>query len=189
MVMEIGFCVLEGLISMVEKGVLWSASIKKQYYWHKGVPAEEILRHMQNKEVGDLDAVQGPIRGKSYHIMAIKEPDYVMLMMTTYGKLEHLEGLDTQQRYKGGGGKLVTKQFNCCEVFRNHFNYRHQVYDNNNRHHSPIPVEINWATRYWPDRFHAYFLALVEVNANYLRGYLVDVVDVEPQLDFQCQLG
>ena len=75
MVMEIGFCVLEGLISMVEKGVLWSASIKKQHYWHKGVPAEEILRHMQNKEVGDLDAVQGPIRGKSYHIMIIKHPD------------------------------------------------------------------------------------------------------------------
>ena len=51
-----------------------------------------------------MDSVQGSIRGNSYHIMSIKEPDYVMLMMTTYGTLEHLEGSDTQQRYKGGGG-------------------------------------------------------------------------------------
>ena len=95
-VMERGFCVLEVLISIVEKGVLGSALIKKRRYWPKGVPAEEILWHMQNKQVGDVGAFQGSIRGKIYHIMAIKEPDYVMSMMTTYGTLEHFEGLDTQ---------------------------------------------------------------------------------------------
>lgn len=31
--------------------------------------------------------------------------------------------------------------------------------------------------------------ALTEVNANYLRGYLVDGVDAEPQLDFRHWLG
>ena len=41
--------------------------------------------------------------------MAIKDPNCVMLMMTTYGTLEHLEGSDTQRRYKGAGGELVTK--------------------------------------------------------------------------------
>ena len=30
---------------------------------------------------------------------------------------------------------------------------------------------------------------MTEVNTNYLRGYLVDGVDVEPQLDFRRQLG
>ena len=64
---------------------------------------------MQTKEVGDMDAVQGSIIGKSYHIMTIKEPNYVMLMMTTYGTLENLEGSDTHRRYKGAGGELVTK--------------------------------------------------------------------------------
>ena len=48
---------------------------------------------------------------------------------------------------------------------------------------------MTWATKYWPDRCHAYFLALSEVNASYLRGYLVDGVDVEIQLDFWRQLG
>ena len=117
-----------------------------------------------------MDAVQGSIRGKSYHIMATKEPDYVMLMMKTYGTLEHLEGSDMQRRYKGAGGELATKRLNCCEVFGNHFNYRHQVDDNNNRRHYTISVERSWATKYWPDRCHAYFLALAKVNANYLWG-------------------
>ena len=42
---------------MVEKGVLGSAFIKKRCYWPKGVPAEEILLHTQNKEVGYVDTV------------------------------------------------------------------------------------------------------------------------------------
>ena len=69
--MDRGFGVLEGLISMVKKGVLGLALIKKRRYWPKGVPSEEILRNIQNKEVGDVDAVQGSIRGKIYHIMDI----------------------------------------------------------------------------------------------------------------------
>ena len=48
---------------------------------------------------------------------------------------------------------------------------------------------MNWATEYWPDRCHAYLLSLIEVNEKYLRGYLVDGVDVGPQLDFWRQLG
>ena len=103
----------------------------------------------------DTFAVQGSIRGKGYHITAIKETDYVVLMMTTYGTLEHLEGPDTQRRYRGAGGELVTKLFNYREVFGNHFNYRHEVDDNNNWLYSPISVEMTWAKNYWPDRCHA----------------------------------
>ena len=143
---------------------------------------------MKNKEVGYVGAVQGSIRGKRYHIMDIKDTDYVILMVTKYEVLEHLEGLDTQQRYKGAGGDLVTKRFNYHEVFGNHFNYRHQVDENKNRRHYPISVERTWDTKYWPGQCHAYFFVLTEVNENYLRGYLVNRVDVEPQLDFWCQL-
>ena len=83
----------------------------------------------------------------------------------------------------------MTKRFNYHEVFGNNFNYRHQVDDNRNQRHYPISVERTWATNYWPDRCNDYFLALTEVNANYLQGYLVDRVYVEHQLDFLCQLG
>ena len=54
------------------------------------MPAEEILWNIQNKEVGGVETVQGSIRGKSYHIIDIKYPAYMMLKMTTYGMLEHL---------------------------------------------------------------------------------------------------
>ena len=88
---------------MVEKGVFVLALIKKRRYWPKGVPAEDILRHMENNQVGYVEAVQGSIIGKIYHIMAIKKPDYIMLMMTTYGMLGNLDGLYIQRRYKGLG--------------------------------------------------------------------------------------
>ena len=87
----------------------------------------------------------------------------------------------------GAVGELVTKQFNYREVFGNHFNYRYQVDNNNNRHHYTISVERTWATKYWLNRCHAYFSALSEVNVNYLWGYLVNGVDVETQLDFRRQ--
>ena len=35
--------------------------IKMCCYWPKGVPAEEIFRRQKNKEVGDVDTVQGSI--------------------------------------------------------------------------------------------------------------------------------
>ena len=57
--MDISFGVLEVLISMVEKGVFGLAVIKKRCYWPKGVTAEEILCHMQNKEAGYVDEFQG----------------------------------------------------------------------------------------------------------------------------------
>ena len=87
--------------------------------------------------------------------MGIKDPKYVILMMKTYGMLEHLEGSYTHHSYKGTGGELVTKQLNYCEVFGNHFNYRHQVDDNNNRCHYPISVESTWDKKYRPERCHA----------------------------------
>ena len=59
MIMDRGLCVMEGLISIVEKGVFGSTLIKKRRYWPTGVPAEEILWHIQNKEFGDVDEVQG----------------------------------------------------------------------------------------------------------------------------------
>ena len=102
------------------------------------MPVEEILWNMQNKDFGNVEALQISIRGKIYHIMDIKETNYVMFMMAIYGTLENLEGLDTQRRYKRACGELVTKRFNYREVFGNHFNYRHTVEDNKNILHSTI---------------------------------------------------
>ena len=100
-----------------------------------------------------------------------------------------MEGSGIHWRYKGAVGELVTKLFKYREVFGNHFNYRYQIDDNNNWNHYHISVERTWVTTCWPDRCHAYSLVLTEVNENYLRGYLVDGVDVKPQLVFRQHLG
>ena len=46
--------------------------IKKQNYWPKEVPEEEMMMHMHRKKVGDVDALPNYIIGNIYHIMAIK---------------------------------------------------------------------------------------------------------------------
>ena len=56
-----------------------------------------------------MEEVQVSIRWKRYHIMSINDHYYVILIMTTYGTLDNLEGLDTERRYKGAGEELVTK--------------------------------------------------------------------------------
>ena len=96
---------------------------------------------MQWKYVDDVDSLTNIIRGKSYHIMDIKDPNHVIFMMTAYGMLKNLEGLDMQWRYKGSGEGVVTKWFNYCELFGNHFHYRHQVDNNNKNRHYLISVE------------------------------------------------
>ena len=57
---------------MVDKGVLGSELINKRRYRPKGIPVEDILSHIQNKEVGYVDVVQVSIIGKRYHIIYIK---------------------------------------------------------------------------------------------------------------------
>lgn len=95
--------------------------------------------------------------------------------------------MNTQQKYNSGNG--INKQFNYREVFGNHFWYRRQVDDNNNHRHSLNSFKRMWATKYWPDHCHAFFLALMEVNTNYLQEYLVDGKDVKLQLDFWRKLA
>ena len=111
-----------------------------------------------------------------------------MLMITMYRILEYLEGSDTHHRCKVSDGEVVTKRFSYHEVFGNHVFYHHHMYDNNNFHNSPIYVESTRETSYWSEGCHAYFLVIMEVNENYLEGYLLDGADVESQLDFRCQL-
>ena len=59
-------------------------------------------RHRANigKEVGYADAISGVIDGQHFHITRMKEPDYTMILMTTYGTLE-ISGNDIKWRING----------------------------------------------------------------------------------------
>ena len=53
----------------------------------------------------------------------------------------------------------------------NHFLYQHSVNDHNNKQHSPISLEVVWATKYWPNHVFAFLLGVMEVNVNLAATY------------------
>ena len=45
------------------------------------------MAHFTEKGIGELDALQGMLDDVKFHVVAMKEPDHVMMFMTTYGTL------------------------------------------------------------------------------------------------------
>ena len=118
-----------------------------------------------------------------FHVYAMKEPDYVMSIMSTYGTNQRM-GKETQRELVGG----ERKKFFYPEVIGNHFLFRHSVDDHNNKRHSPISIEEIWATKWWPNRVFAFLLAVTEVNASL---GMVEFCDNAPtsQIEFRKKLA
>ena len=72
---------------MKKKGVFAAALIKKWRYWPKYIPGDAIITHFGDKEIGALDALQGELDNVRFHVVGMKKPGYVMMIMTTYGTL------------------------------------------------------------------------------------------------------
>ena len=83
--LDSGFCVLKSLIELQKKGLYAAALIKKRRYWPKYIPGDEIIEHFKDKEVGHVDALKGSMDGVPFYVHAMKEPDYTMMLMATYG--------------------------------------------------------------------------------------------------------
>jgi hypothetical protein len=172
-VLDSGFCVAKGIVALEAKGVYAGALIKKRRYWPKSVPGGAIDAHFAGKEVGDVDMLEAKTEeGKPFRIFCFKEPDYVMKIMATWMTLDELEDHPTRREYKGPNGQTVVKTFKYRMPFGLHFQYRHQVDDHNNRRHAPISLERTWATKFWPDRNFAWYLAALEVNTALASGHM-----------------
>ena len=118
----------------------------------------------------------------------MKEPDYIMNMMSTYGTVNEVDGASTKRHYKDGDGNEVTISFNYTEVFNNHFKYRHVVDDNNNNRMQPISIEQTWATKQWSHRPYAFLIGVTTVNAQ--RGYEnLGGHEQQPTLNFRRTLA
>ena len=57
------------------------------------------------------------------------------------------------------------------EVVHNHFKHHHAVDDHNARQHSPISIEVVWATKCWPNCVFAFLLSITEVNCFLAESY------------------
>eukprot|EP00980_Cylindrotheca_fusiformis_P024084 scaffold11524_cov91-Cylindrotheca_fusiformis.AAC.3 len=158
LVLDSGFCVVKGITELSKKGVFAAALIKKRRYWPKYVRGEEIKDHFRDKGVGEADSWSGTLDSCPFQIHCMKEPDYVMSLMTSYGTLNRM-GRGTKRNHNG---RQVSFQY--PEIVHNHFKYRHAVDDHNSKRHQPISLEVVWGTKWWPNRVFAFLLSITEVN-------------------------
>ena len=96
--------------------------IKKHRYWPKYIHGDDVKAHFNDKEVGDSDAWPGNLEGVDFHLFAMKELDYVMSLMLTYGKLSTMSQRETSCEYKQGN-VIHKKTFKYPEIVNNHFLY------------------------------------------------------------------
>jgi len=68
----------------------------------------------------------------------MKEPDYVMMLMSTYSTLDTQSRRETSCSWKDADGTVKKKRFKYPEVVDNHFLYHHWVDDHNLWRHAPI---------------------------------------------------
>ena len=163
-ILDSGFCVLKALVWLRRHGVFGSALIKKRKYWPKFVPGDDIDVHMATKDVGECDCLHGTLEGKPYNIFCMKEPDYVMKIMSTYGALTVKENKKESKRIYFNGRERVEKTFKYTQPFSNHFAFWHAVDDHNNLRHLTPSIEETWVTHRWPCCVFSFLLAIAEVN-------------------------
>ena len=135
------------LVELKKLGVFAHALIKKRRYWPKHVKGDDIIQHFANKEVGSADALRGHLDGVPVYINGMKEPDYTMMLMATYGTLAE-QGDEKARDFMDGGSKVV-KKFKYPEVVYNHYQFQDVIDNNNSMRMSPISMEETWMTSQW----------------------------------------
>ena len=121
-ILDSGFCVLRGIIELKKRGVYASTLIKKQKYWPKHIKGAEIKAHFDGKDVGDCDSWKGMMEEVPFHVYAMKEPDYIMSLMSTYGT-NLRTGKETSREWVDSSGMKKNVKFHYPEVVGNHFLY------------------------------------------------------------------
>jgi len=183
-ILDSGFCVLQGIIELRKKGVYASALIKKRQYWPKYIPGDDVKAHFADKQIGDVDAWPGELDGVPFHIFAMKEPDYTMMLMSTYGTNTRVG--EMKKRDVENGQRL---SFMYPEVVANHYWFRDAVDSNNARRMQPISIEETWATTRWPLRVFAYLLGTSVVNANLAYCNIEGIKPVLDEMSFRKELA
>lgn len=194
-ILDSGFCVLQAIISLKKAGVYASALIKKRRYWPKHVAGDAIREAFADKPIGHQDRLPGEFDGVKFDLFCMKEPEYVMMLMSTYGQLLEKPNQRESWRDVDEGGERATKRFKYTEVFANHYDYRGAVDDHNNKRHDVgglgVSIEDTWKTMRWAIRVFVFVcIAIVEVNAFLGRAFFqMQDEKEETMLDFRKKLA
>ena len=100
-VLDSGFCVLRTLVELRKREAFTPALIKKRKYWPKYIKGDEVNKaHFEGLEVRTADAIKGTLDRVPFHVFAMKEPYYTMIVMSTYGSNERNDRHHTLRVYK-----------------------------------------------------------------------------------------
>ena len=119
---------------------------------------------MASKQVGECDSLQGTLDAVPYDVFSMKEPDYIMKLMSTYRVITVPKNQRISKRTWKENGETKNITFQYTEPFANHFNYRHAVDDHNNLRHGLPSIESTMLTHNWPIRVFSFILSVTEVN-------------------------
>ena len=163
-ILNSGLCVLKELVALHKNGLYASAVIKKRRYWPFLIRGDKIDAMFADKDVGATESLRGELDGIKYDVFCLKEPQYVMKLMSTYaGLVDPFKRYEVNRHYVHEE-KEIKSSFNLQEPFANHYLYRHAVDDHNNVRHSLPSIEDTWGTHRWPARVFSFILAISEVN-------------------------
>ena len=186
-VLDSGFCVLKALIELRKRGVFASAVVKKRRYWPMHVKGDEIKQHFEDKEIGFADALPGSLDSTPFHIVAMKDANFVSLFMTTYGTLEPVERM--VKKFKVNADKTTERvEYKYTEIFDNYYKTRGAVDNHNAKRHAPISLETTWATKTWMHRVFAFLVAVTEVNCFQVANYFYNK-NIDSMLEFRKALS
>ena len=82
----------------------------------------------------------------------MKEPNYVMSMMATGGRILAYDTCKETARIWKENGEDLVNNFNYNLPFGWHFRYLHAVDDHNNLRHALPSIEDTWVTDLWECR-------------------------------------
>ena len=121
-VMDSGFCVLKAIVTLKNNGVFSSALIKKRRYWPKYVKGNEAKEHFADEIVCHFYAKKVELDQCPFYTYGMKEPDYVLLFMTTFGSGIHY-GKEQTRSYKDADGTSRKVCFTYPEVCYLHYTH------------------------------------------------------------------
>ena len=78
--------VLQVLVDIKKNGLFVYTLIKKTWYWSRQLNFKKINYHFTEKDYVAKDSIHGGIDNFPVRVIAIREEDYRMIIMSTYGK-------------------------------------------------------------------------------------------------------
>ena len=96
------------------------------------VPGKETEDNFGEVGVGETDSIQVTVDDVIYNLWVVKDPNYVMSIMATGGRVLVDDTCKETVRRWNENGEYVVKKFKYKLQFDWHFHYVHVVDDHNN---------------------------------------------------------